>query len=112
VQGKAEDTRGEPPDLSLNRILDLRAEGVEPPSIEDFEGIYSRKNMRMYSLCLGKTGSEKKNLQDLAKEAFLQLLRMLDTFRGLSCSPTLAGRPRTEEVMLEKVRRRFKQGCI
>ena len=74
----------EPPAIARGEDLSLKAEGVERPNIEDFEGIYGRYTKHRYSLCPGKPGSEWET-QDLAKEAFLRLFGTLDTFRGESC---------------------------
>ena len=60
-----------------------RAGGVERPNIEDIEGIYRLHSKRVYSLGLRMTG-DSAEAQDLTQEAFLQLYRKLDTFRGES----------------------------
>ena len=64
-------------------IASGRTEGVERPRPEDFEGIYRQYSKRVYSLCLRMTRNEAE-AQDLTQEAFLQLFRKLDTFRGES----------------------------
>lgn len=60
-----------------------RAEGIERPNFEDFEGIYRQYKKRVYSLCLRMTG-DATEAQDLTQEAFLHLFRKLDTFQGES----------------------------
>jgi RNA polymerase sigma-70 factor (ECF subfamily) len=68
---------------SFSQTASGRTEGVERPKLQDFEGIYRRYNKRVYSLCLRMTCNEA-DAQDLTQEAFLQLFRKLDTFRGES----------------------------
>ena len=60
-----------------------RTEGVERPKLADFEGLYHQYSKRVYSLCLRMTRNEA-DAQDLMQEAFIQLFRKLDTFRGES----------------------------
>ncbi len=60
-----------------------RAEGIERPEGETFERIYHLYSRRVYSLCLRMTGNFAE-AEDLTQQAFLQVYKKLDTFRGES----------------------------
>jgi len=104
-----DETRGvthiEPLSGSCDGTLSGRAEGVERPNLEDFEGIYRRYSRRVYSLCLRMTGDEAE-AQDLTQEAFLQMFRKLDTFRGDSAFYTWFYRLAVNVVLMQMRRKR------
>jgi RNA polymerase sigma-70 factor (ECF subfamily) len=60
-----------------------RAKGIERPQRQDFEGIYQLYSRQVFSLCLRMTGNVA-DAEDLTQQAFLQVYRKLDTFRGES----------------------------
>jgi RNA polymerase sigma-70 factor (ECF subfamily) len=76
------------------------AEGVRRPRLEDFEGIYRQYGKRVYSLRLRLTGN-KAEAEDLTQEAFLQLFRKLDTFRGDSSFYTWLYRLAVNVVLMQ-----------
>lgn len=71
---------------------------------EAFEHLYHLHSRRVYSLCLRMVGNPAA-AEDLAQEAFLQLFRKIQTFRGESAFSTWLHRL-TVNVVLMKLRRR------
>lgn len=70
-------------------------QGYEPA----FEYLYHRHKRRVYSLCLRMTGNTG-DADDLAQEAFLQLFRKIDTFRGESAFSTWLHRLSVNVVLM------------
>jgi RNA polymerase sigma-70 factor (ECF subfamily) len=60
-----------------------RAEGIERPKREDFEHVYHFYYRQVFLLCLRMTGNFEE-AEDLTQQAFLQIYKKLDTFRGES----------------------------
>ena len=76
-------------------------EGAGQTNEELFEGIYFQHRERVYSLCLGKVGSEAQ-AHGLMKEAFTCLYRKLGTFRGVATFyRTYADRPQVADLIAE-----------
>ena len=71
---------------------------------EAFERLYHLHSRRVYSLCLRMVGNPA-SAEDLAQEAFLQLFRKIQTFRGESAFSTWLHRL-TVNVVLMRLRRR------
>jgi RNA polymerase sigma-70 factor, ECF subfamily len=69
-----------------------------------FERLYHLHSRRVYSLCLRMVGNPAA-AEDLAQEAFLQLFRKIQTFRGESAFSTWLHRL-TVNVVLMRLRRR------
>ncbi len=69
-----------------------------------FERLYQLHNRRVYSLCLRMVGNPAA-AEDLAQEAFLQLFRKIQTFRGESAFSTWLHRL-TVNVVLMRLRRK------
>ena len=69
-----------------------------------FERLYRLHNRRVYSLCLRMVGNPAA-AEDLAQEAFLQLFRKIQTFRGESAFSTWLHRL-TVNVVLMRLRRK------
>ncbi len=69
-----------------------------------FERIYQLHSRRVYSLCLRMVGKPAE-AEDLAQEAFLQLFRKIQTFRGESAFSTWLHRL-TVNVVLMRLRRK------
>lgn len=69
-----------------------------------FERLYRLHSRRVYSLCLRMVGNPAA-AEDLAQEAFLQLFRKIQTFRGESAFSTWLHRL-TVNVVLMRLRRR------
>jgi RNA polymerase sigma-70 factor, ECF subfamily len=69
-----------------------------------FERLYHLHSRRVYSLCLRMVGNPA-TAEDLAQEAFLQLFRKIQTFRGESAFSTWLHRL-TVNVVLMRLRRR------
>jgi RNA polymerase sigma-70 factor (ECF subfamily) len=69
-----------------------------------FERLYRLHNRRVYSLCLRMVGNPSA-AEDLAQEAFLQLFRKIQTFRGESAFSTWLHRL-TVNVVLMRLRRK------
>jgi len=100
--------RGKKPTVighSFEDIPLVRGEGAGRPKLEDFEAIYRRYGKRVYSLCLRLTGNEAE-AEDLTQEAFLQLFRKLDTFRGDSSFYTWFYRLVVNVVLMQFRKRR------
>lgn len=64
-----------------------------------FEQLYSRHNRRVYSLCLRMTQNVAE-AEDLAQEAFIQLLRKIGSFRGDSAFTTWLHRLTVNQVLM------------
>lgn len=71
---------------------------------EAFEFIYRMHSRRVYALCLRMVGNTAE-AEDLAQEAFLQLFRKIQTFRGESAFSTWLHRL-SVNVVLMKLRRK------
>lgn len=69
-----------------------------------FERLYQLHSRRVYSLCLRMVGNPA-TAEDLAQEAFLQLFRKIQTFRGESAFSTWLHRL-TVNVVLMRLRRK------
>ena len=69
-----------------------------------FERLYQLHSRRVYSLCLRMVGNPA-GAEDLAQEAFLQLFRKIQTFRGESAFSTWLHRL-TVNVVLMRLRRK------
>jgi RNA polymerase sigma-70 factor (ECF subfamily) len=69
-----------------------------------FERIYQLHSRRVYSLCLRMVGNTAE-AEDLAQDAFLQLFRKIQTFRGESAFSTWLHRL-TVNVVLMRLRRK------
>ena len=82
----------EAPDQTLARKA---AEG----NMEAFEELYRRHNRRVYSLCLRMTQNTTE-AEDLAQEAFIQLLRKIGSFRGDSAFTTWLHRLTVNQVLM------------
>ena len=67
---------------------------------EAFEFLYHLHKRRVYSLCLRMTGNPA-SAEDLAQEAFLQLFRKIDTFRGESAFSTWLHRMSVNVVLMQ-----------
>jgi RNA polymerase sigma-70 factor (ECF subfamily) len=73
-----------------------------------FGSLYSLHNRRVYSLCLLMTGDTSK-AEDLAQDAFIQVFRKLNTFRGDSTLSTWLYRITVNTVLMSVRRRKFEQ---
>jgi RNA polymerase sigma-70 factor (ECF subfamily) len=73
--------------------------------VKDFEAIYRQYGKRVYSLCLRLTGN-RAEAEDLTQEAFLQLFRKLDTFRGDASFYTWFYRMAVNVVLMQFRKRR------
>ena len=71
---------------------------------EAFERLYQLHKGRVYSLCLRMLGNPAE-AEDMAQEAFLQLFRMIQTFRGESAFSTWLHRL-TVNVVLMRLRKK------
>ncbi len=65
-----------------------------------FEYLYRMHNRRVYSLCLRMVGNTAE-AEDLAQEAFLQLFRKIQTFRGESAFSTWLHRLAVNVVLMK-----------
>jgi RNA polymerase sigma-70 factor (ECF subfamily) len=84
----------------------LEAEAIEGARQGDgqcFEALYALHKRRVFSLCLRMTGNFEE-AEDLTQEAFLQLYRKIETFRGDSAFSTWLHRL-TVNVILMHVRK-------
>jgi RNA polymerase sigma-70 factor (ECF subfamily) len=79
-------------------------EGAKQGSAEGFEFLYRLHKRRVYSLCLRMVGSVEK-AEDFTQEAFLQLYRKIESFRGESAFSTWLHRL-TVNVVLTHLRRK------
>jgi RNA polymerase sigma-70 factor (ECF subfamily) len=82
-----------------------RAEGIARPERENFEHIYHLYSRRVYSLCLRMTGNFAE-AEDLTQQAFLQVYKKLDTFRGESSFYTWLHRLAINMVLMRLRKRR------
>ncbi len=71
---------------------------------EAFERLYRMHSRRVFSLCLRMVGNQAE-AEDLAQEAFLQLFRKIQTFRGESAFSTWLHRL-TVNVVLMRLRKK------
>jgi len=83
-----------------------RAKGIERPEREDFERIYELYNSRVFALCLRMTGNVD-DAEDLTQQAFFQLYKKLDTFRGESSFYSWLHRLAVNEVLMRLRKRRL-----
>lgn len=67
--------------------------------MQAFEELYRRHNRRVYSLCLRMTQNTTE-AEDLAQEAFIQLLRKIGSFRGDSAFTTWLHRLTVNQVLM------------
>lgn len=89
--------QGELPEAELIRL-------AQQGDAEAFERIYHLHSRRVYSLCLRMVGNPAE-AEDLAQEAFLQLFRKIQTFRGESAFSTWLHRL-TVNVVLMRLRKK------
>ena len=78
------------------------AEAIEKAKLGDadaFQALYDRHKRRVYSLCLRMTANTAE-AEDLAQEAFLQLYRKIETFRGESAFSTWLHRLSVNVVLM------------
>jgi RNA polymerase sigma-70 factor (ECF subfamily) len=75
--------------------------------IQAFEEIYRRHNRRVFSLCLRMTQNISE-AEDLAQEAFIQLLRKIGSFRGDSAFSTWLHRLTVNQVLMHFRKRSIK----
>ena len=73
-----------------------------------FGSLYSLHNRRVYSLCLLMTGDTSK-AEDLTQDAFIQVFRKLNTFRGDSTFSTWLYRITVNTVLMSVRRRKIEQ---
>jgi RNA polymerase sigma-70 factor, ECF subfamily len=92
--------RDEPNELSEAEAIRRAQQG----DAEAFERIYRLHSRRVFSLCLRMVGNQAE-AEDLAQEAFLQLFRKIQTFRGESAFSTWLHRL-TVNVVLMRLRRK------
>jgi RNA polymerase sigma-70 factor (ECF subfamily) len=83
-----------------------RTEGIEQPERENFEHIYQLYSRRVFSLCLRMTGNFE-DAEDLTQQAFLQVYKKLDTFRGESSFYTWLHRLAINVVLMGLRKRRL-----
>jgi RNA polymerase sigma-70 factor (ECF subfamily) len=89
-------------------LTDLKPKLTEAEAIERakqgdeaaFEILYQLHKRRVYSLCL-RMVSNPSQAEDLAQEAFLQLFRKIDTFRGESAFSTWLHRMTVNVVLMQ-----------
>ena len=86
--------------LSLTEIIHLAQQG----DAAAFEHLYQSHSRRVYALCLRMVGNPTE-AEDLTQEAFLQMYRKLQTFRGESSFSTWLHRV-TVNIVLMKLRRK------
>ncbi len=67
--------------------------------VRAFEELYARHNRRVYSLCLRMTGNAAE-AEDLTQEAFIQLFRKINSFRGDSAFTTWLHRLTVNQVLM------------
>jgi RNA polymerase sigma-70 factor, ECF subfamily len=96
ARGRRAET-GELPEAELIRL-------AQHGDAAAFERIYQLHSRRVYSLCLRMVGNPAE-AEDLAQEAFLQLFRKIQTFRGESAFSTWLHRL-TVNVVLMRLRRK------
>jgi RNA polymerase sigma-70 factor, ECF subfamily len=89
-----------PDSASLSETVRLAQQG----DAAAFEAIYHLNSRRVYALCLRMLG-DPSEAEDLAQEAFLQLFRKIQTFRGESAFSSWLHRL-TANVVLMSFRRR------
>jgi RNA polymerase sigma-70 factor (ECF subfamily) len=82
-----------------------RAQQGDP---EAFERLYQLHKGRVYSLCLRMVGNPAE-AEDLAQEAFLQLFRKIQTFRGESAFSTWLHRLAVNVVLMQLRRKQLPQ---
>lgn len=93
---------------SLANISDYTlAEKSAGGDIQAFEEIYRRHNRRVFSLCLRMTQNAS-DADDLAQEAFIQLLRKIGSFRGDSAFTTWLHRLTVNQVLMHFRKRSVK----
>lgn len=92
--------RTETGELGEAEVIRLAQSGDAPA----FERLYYLHGRRVYSLCLRMVGNAAE-AEDLAQEAFLQLFRKIQTFRGESAFSTWLHRL-TVNVVLMRLRRK------
>jgi RNA polymerase sigma-70 factor (ECF subfamily) len=92
--------RTDPAELSEAEAIRLSQQG----DAAAFERIYRLHNRRVYSLCLRMVGNTAE-AEDLTQEAFLQLFRKIQTFRGESAFSTWLHRL-VVNVVLMRLRRK------
>ena len=86
--------------LSLTEIIHLAQRG----DAAAFEHLYQSHSRRVYALCLRMVGNPPE-AEDLTQEAFLQMYRKIQTFRGESSFSTWLHRV-TVNIVLMKLRRK------
>ena len=75
---------------------------------EAFQRLYQLHKGRVYSLCLRMVGNPA-DAEDLAQEAFLQLYRKINTFRGESAFSTWLHRLAVNVVLMQLRRKKLPQ---
>lgn len=86
--------------LSLTEIIHLAQQG----DAAAFEQLYKSHSRRVYALCLRMVGNPTE-AEDLTQDAFLQMYRKIQTFRGESSFSTWLHRV-TVNIVLMKLRRK------
>ena len=86
--------------LSVTEIIHLAQQG----DAAAFEHLYQSHSRRVYALCLRMVGNPTE-AEDLTQEAFLQMYRKIQTFRGESSFSTWLHRV-TVNIVLMKLRRK------
>lgn len=89
-----------PNGLSLSETIRLAQRG----DAAAFENVYQAHSRRVYALCLRMVGNPAE-AEDLTQEAFLQMYRKMQTFRGESSFSTWLHRV-TVNIVLMKLRRK------
>ncbi len=88
--------RTEPSELTEPEAIRLAQQG----DAAAFERIYRLHSRRVYALCLRMVGNTAE-AEDLTQEAFLQLFRKIDTFRGESAFSTWLHRLAVNVVLMK-----------
>ncbi|MBI3668893.1 MAG: sigma-70 family RNA polymerase sigma factor [Acidobacteria bacterium] len=88
--------RTEPSELTEPEAIRLAQQGEAAA----FERIYRLHSRRVYALCLRMVGNTAE-AEDLTQEAFLQLFRKIDTFRGESAFSTWLHRLAVNVVLMK-----------
>ena len=76
-----------------------------------FEHLYRMHNRRVYSLCLRMVGNTAE-AEDLTQEAFLQLFRKIQTFRGESAFSTWMHRLAVNVVLMRLRKKRLPESSL
>lgn len=95
---------GKPAPESTLALVDRAKQGDE----EAFAALFDLHKKRVYSLCLRMTGNVVE-AEDLAQDAFIQVFRKLETFRGDATFSTWLYRVVVNTVLMKLRRRRLKE---